>query len=162
MSLIFKYFDTILEPTTADVSKIKTIKCKDGNDEEVETAFVHKDTSIKTPMNVTVSLLSQFSVDYDIQVMAVLLGEAGFHQTMRLQCKDLSKDTTARSKLLRWSCLPLNCDSENVACQDPDYSGNLATNRMKCNKYKCCPKEDVPKAWKEDLDYNNLCSTVQC
>ena len=76
--------------------------------------------------------------------------------------KDLSKDTTDRSKLLRWSCLPLNCNSEIVTCQGTGYTGNLAANRMKCNKYKCCPKEDVPKAWKEDLDYKNLCSTVQC
>ena len=48
---------------------------------------MHKDGSIKAPMNVTVSLLSHFSVNYDIQVMAVLLGDAGFYQTMRLQCQ---------------------------------------------------------------------------
>merc|ERR1719361_2142079 len=66
-------------------------------------------------MNVTVSILSHFSVDYDIQVMAVLLEDtSGFYQTMRLQCKDLSEETTDRTRLIRWSCLPLNCDSKTV------------------------------------------------
>ena len=113
-------------------------------------------------MNVTVSVLSQYSVQYDIQVMAVLLGDVGFYQTMRLQCKDLSQDTTSSNKLLRWSCLPLNCNSEIVSCQGPGYSRNLAADALKCNKYKCCPREDVPKAWKEDLNYKNLCKNIEC
>ena len=165
-SFFYNSFDRtkiyFVEPTSADLSKIKTIKCKNANNEDVETAFVHKDGSIKNPMNVTVSVLSPFSVDYDIQVMAVLLGDAGFYQTMRLQCKDLSQEPNFGNKLLRWSCLPLNCDSEVVSCQDPSYSGNLAENALKCNKYKCCPKEDVPKAWTDDLNYNNLCANIEC
>ena len=154
---------SFLEPTSADVSKIKTIKCKDANKEEVETAFVHRNAEIKEPMNVTVSILSHFSVDYDIQVMAVLLEDtSGFYQTMRLQCKDLSEETTDRTRLIRWSCLPLNCDSKTVFCQGPGYSGNQKARAKECNRYKCCPKSDVPNAWKKDLDYRNVCKTVQC
>ena len=145
------------------MKKIKTIRCKNGKGEKAETAFVHKDRSIKEPMNVTVSLLHTVSVLYDIQVMAVLRGDAGFYQTMRLQCKDLSEDTTSPDKLLRWSCLPLNCDSEVVACQDPGiYSGDLKARATTCNKNKCCPKNEVPLAWKKDANYMKVCSNVKC
>lgn len=150
------------EPTTADLSKLKTIKCKNSKGDEVETAFVHKNGDIKEPMNVTVSVLRHFSVNYDIQVMAVLLGDAGFYQTMRLQCKDLAQETNDREILVRWSCLPLDCNSKIVSCQGPGYRGNQKARAQKCNKYKCCPKSVVPNAWKKDLNYNNVCKNVKC
>ena len=156
-------FDFFSEPRTVDLKKIKTIRCKNGKGEDAETAFVHKDGSIKEPMNVTVSIRHTVSVLYDIQVMAVLRGETGFYQTMRLQCKDLSEDTIDTAKLLKWSCLPINCDSEVVACQDPEiYSGNLKERAATCNKNKCCPKNEVPSAWKKDANYMKVCSNVKC
>ena len=128
--------------------------------------MVHKDGAIKEPMNVTVSILSHYSTDYDIHVMAVLRADAGFYQTRRLQCKDLSQElsgiTNYRNKLIRWSCLPLDCDSETVLCQDPGYSGTKQDKINKCNKYKCCPKDDAPNAWKADVEYKNLCAAVTC
>ena len=161
--IVISYDNFSLEPVTVDLKKVKTIRCKNGNGDDAETAFVHKDGSIKEPMNVTVSLISTFSVLYDVQVMAVLRGDAGFYQTMRLQCKDLSQDTTSSDKLLRWSCLPLNCDSKVVACQDPGiYSGNLKARAATCNKNKCCPKAEVPLAWKNDANYMRVCENVKC
>ena len=147
--------------------KLKTIECKDADGVNKETAFVHSDAKIKNVMNVTVSSLFEYSITYDIHVMAVLRGADGFYQTMRLQCKDLSDAepaVTERDKLIRWSCLPLRCDSKegSVFCMDPGYSGSIQERENQCNKYKCCPTAEVPNKWKEDTEYAAICANVTC
>jgi len=136
---------------------------------------VHENDDLKEPMNVTVSILSDRSVQYDIHVMAVLKsvdqnGNTAFFQLQRMQCKDLSETpprTISRDELIRWSCLPLDCDSQKVFCQDPDFSGGRKERAEKCNRYKCCPKpddkiQDVPRAWKNDSQWQKICKDVKC
>ena len=148
-----------LEPTTRDISdKFDHFKC-DGNE---ETVFAHKDIIETKPMNVTVWETQHRSNDYEIHVLAVLKDNGIYFQTPRMQCRDLGPGVSRR-QLVRWSCLPIECNSKKAPCEDPEYDS--AQKRAKeCNKFRCCKTEDldIPETWGTDQKWKESCNKIVC